>query len=130
MASINIEISDGDSAMEGEGLGHEIGRILRDLATKIEAMGRAEIADWPGCKLYDANGVRVGEVSHDFEADDDEDWDEIEDYISRMQREKVVEALESISIQCYDSETTGMLRDQLFANVKDGAISFSDVVAL
>jgi hypothetical protein len=47
--------------------------------------------------------------------------------IDRMHREDVIKTLESVSIQCYDEESTESLRDALFENVKDGTIHQTDL---
>lgn len=39
-----------------------------------------------------------------------------------MDREKIVEILESYGFQCYDNESTDELRDALQQNIEDGTI--------
>jgi len=43
--------------------------------------------------------------------------------VARLSRENCVRLLESISIQCYDSEPLHVLRDAIKANIADGTIS-------
>lgn len=46
----------------------------------------------------------------------------ISDKISRLPREKCVELLTDICIQCYDHETVEVLREAVQVNVNDGNI--------
>ena len=47
--------------------------------------------------------------------------------INWLEREQIVELLESIGIACYDSESTKTLREALLANVEDGSIDEADI---
>lgn len=57
MSQINISIETGNAAFEDGPTEVEVGRILRELATKFEDGG---LSDTP---LRDINGNRVGEAS-------------------------------------------------------------------
>jgi hypothetical protein len=59
--AFRLTIDTGNAAFEGDDAGHELARILRNLAAKLEANGPpAKRGDpWP---LYDVNGNRVGEA--------------------------------------------------------------------
>jgi hypothetical protein len=45
--------------------------------------------------------------------------------VSWLDRAEITQMLESVSIQCYDSEDTEVLRDALLTNVLDGTIDRS-----
>jgi len=45
--------------------------------------------------------------------------------IWKLPRERCVELLERVGIQCYDSETTQTLREAVRVNVEDGTIEES-----
>ena len=50
------------------------------------------------------------------------------DIIRTLPRERVVELLESISIQCYDTETVDVLREALNVAIRDGDLGPHDLV--
>lgn len=52
---------------------------------------------------------------------------EIHKAINWLDREKIVEILESYGFACYDKETTDELRDALRENIADGTIDASVV---
>lgn len=47
--------------------------------------------------------------------------------IAVLPRERCVEILTSVSIQCYDSEPTEVLREAIASNIDDGTLSRSSV---
>lgn len=51
----------------------------------------------------------------------------IKDFVTVLPRNELVKALESISIQCYDSESDQVLEEALAVNIEDGTISIQDV---
>lgn len=75
---------------------------------------KTEQADYPGTLFV------VGDFS-----DPEPEWMQA---VSKMDRERVVELLEGISIACYDDESTEELREALIENVKDGNLDRDDVM--
>jgi len=47
--------------------------------------------------------------------------------IDQLDRDQIVSLLESISIQCYDNESTETLREALIVNVEDGTLDPSQI---
>lgn len=45
-----------------------------------------------------------------------------------LSRERCISLLEGIGIACYDEESTGLLREAVWENVKDGNLSRDDLV--
>jgi len=51
------------------------------------------------------------------------------DAINKFSRDQIVRALESVSIQCYDHESTEELREALRVNYSDGTLKADDIAA-
>ena len=47
--------------------------------------------------------------------------------LNRLDRSQIVTLLESVSIACYDSESTDELREALAVNIEDGTIDESSL---
>lgn len=57
-----------------------------------------------------------------------EEW-QIRD-INSLTRKEITDIMRDYSFECYDSETTEMLREALIVNIQDGTIPFCDVAML
>ena len=124
-STIKIEFDPDNAAFAGEDLGPGIADALDHLAGRIREQNRSYLAQ-PGQSFVvrDVNGNSIGKAT--FEAIE-EDWEDAEDYISRVPRAYVVELLEGISIQCYDTEGVDFLREELLLCVKDGDLTLEQV---
>lgn len=124
MSTIKIEFNLDNAAFEGEDLGPGIADALDHLAGRIREQNRSYLSQ-PGQSFVarDGNGNTVGKATLDIE----EDWEEADDYISRIPRNYAAELLEGISIQCYDTESVEGLREQLLRCVKDGDLTLEQV---
>lgn len=109
---INIEIDTDNSAFED--YPHELERILDDLATRIDINATTPTQ----YALFDINGNNVGKATseHAPSQDDIDAKQEIIDHANTWERWQITEALEAISIACYDDEDTDMLRECLIDN--------------
>lgn len=126
MSTIKIEFNLDDAAFAGEDLGPGIADALDNLAERVREQSREFLAQsGQSFVVRDDNGNSIGKAT--FEAVE-EDWEEAEDYISRIPRDYVVELLESNSIQCFFvTEGTDSLREQLLQCVKDGDLTLEQV---
>lgn len=91
--SLEIEIDNFDNDAMVEDRTGEVCRILRELASQIEEYGVPHV---DGCYLKDINGNTVGNVSVDWE--EDEDGDEslsMSDFIEQN-REEIVSAIRNV----------------------------------
>ena len=88
----------------------EVARILRDVATGVEAGS-------DGCTLFESNGNRCGHYNCDderpdfFELEASDLFEQadnfaivLEDDPRKLSRAELIEGLESISVACYDEE--------------------------
>lgn len=125
MSTIKIEFNLDNATFTGEDLGPGIADALEHLAGRIREQNRKYLAQ-PGQSFVvrDDNGNSIGKATlHDVE----EDFEDAEDYISRMPRQYVVELLEGNSISCLDDEGVEVLREALLQCVKDGDITLEQV---
>lgn len=67
--------------------------------------------------------ARQEEESDEDEDDEPEFSQELLTKLNRLDRQQIVELLESASIQCYDNESDDVLLEALKVNIADGTIS-------
>lgn len=125
MSTIKIEFNLDNATFAGEDLGPSIADALDHLAERIREQSRKYLAQ-PGQSFVvrDDFGNSIGKATFDAV---EEDWEEAEDYISRMPRQYVVELLEGYSTTCSDDEGVEVLREALLVCVKDGDLTLGQV---
>lgn len=128
---LTIEFDDlNGSAFEGEDLGPEIGRILRKLAARLETMSREQFVDDDAdCKLLDINGNKVGSVSGNFEADDEQEkFDAVREYTKWMERSDIAVFLyDYCGIQVNTNDSDHELVEAIVQAIDDGTTTLSDL---
>lgn len=124
--TIRIEFECNNDSFSGDDIAAAIQGVLGTIKDNFNDMTRADLAGMGNLKVHDEDGNSIGTLDVDI----GEDYSEAEDYISRMPRQYVVELLEGhCSVQCYDSEDVGELRETLFQCLKDGDVDLDTVRA-
>lgn len=68
-ATLNLKLD--NAAFEGEALGPELARVLRDLADRVCARPREYLNGIDGIRARDINGNSVGFLNLDIDPEDD-----------------------------------------------------------
>ena len=125
MGQFTITIDLGNAAFEGDELGAEVARIVREQLDDIEGSTRETLSQ-KSLTLKDINGNDVGFLDFDIEPEEDETEipADLTDLLNYMSNEDILDILENMcGVQVYSSETFFCLSKLLVGEIKAGHVT-------
>jgi hypothetical protein len=120
------------------GRSHDLGELFAGILEQVEGEDNTrEIQDGLRGMCWDNMGLDMVYYFPNVPYTEDEEPEDEEEEVSglrniqiaRLPRDGCVRLLEAAGIQCYDSESTEVLREAVAANVEDGTITPQDLEA-